>query len=223
MKKSFFSLLCILTMSSAMASFEKEVPSAMSFKEGETGYVSSKAVVSPKLAVKPMKVTGFSGSYLTKLNKAFVVLERVVNSEQFKDRIINFKNKSGARGFASNKGLTNEQIFAQIMEGRETLQPNTPNEMNYYVNLYYKRWTSVVGYTTPNTNTININSKFFGAYEPNEVAGNLAHEWSHKIGFDHTSAAQHDSVPYAVGYIVEELGRNYLKNEAALTASKELP
>jgi len=43
------------------------------------------------------------------------------------------------------------------------------------------------------------------------VAGNLAHEWTHKIGFDHKSAAEHDSAPYAIGYIVDELAAKVLK------------
>ena len=149
-----------------------------------------------------MQIDGFDADSQAKMDKAFEVLEEVVNSEEFKSRVLNFKNVQGLREFASNKGLTNEQIYAIFMEGRETLQPNTPNEMNFYLSLYYKSWSKVIGYTSPDINTININWKFFRNYLPNEVAGNLAHEWTHKIGFDHKSAAEHDSAPYAIGYIV---------------------
>lgn len=176
----------------------------LSFSAIATDEISIEASQAP-LVVKGMKLTGFTGEHLKKMQKAFVLLEHVVNSEEFKQRVLKFKNRNGKVAFASNKGLTNEQIYEVFMEGRETLQPNTPNEMNFYLNLYYSRWSRVVGYTTPSTNTININSKYFYGYRPNEVAGNLAHEWTHKLGFDHTSASQWDSAPYAIGNIVEEL------------------
>lgn len=165
------------------------------------------------LHVKGMQVDGFDPESHAKMDLAFEVLEKVVNSVEFKERIINFKNTKGERAFASNNGLSNEKIYATFMEGRETLQPNTPGEMNFYLRLYYKRWSKVIGYTTPDVNLININWKFFRHYKANEVAGNLAHEWTHKMGFDHKSAAEHDSAPYAIGYMVEEMGAKYLQGK----------
>ncbi|HXH73933.1 MAG TPA: hypothetical protein VNJ08_03145 [Bacteriovoracaceae bacterium] len=175
------------------------------FKPSSAQYVHPDSVVTGHLSVKGMKLTGFAGTDLKKMQDAFAVLEQVVNSAEFKNKVINFKNTKGERKFASNNGLSNEEIFEQFMEGRETLQTNTPGEMNFFLKLYNNRWSRVVGWTTPDTNQININRKFFRNYKANEVAGNLAHEWTHKLGFGHASAAEHDSVPYAVGYIVEEM------------------
>jgi hypothetical protein len=158
-----------------------------------------------------MKITGFNQEGLTKINKAFELLQEVINSEEFKDRVINFKNSTGERKFASNKGLTNEEIYKIFMEGRETLQPETPGEMNFYLNLYYKPWSKVIGYTSGTTNVINMNWKFFKGFAPFSVSANLAHEWTHKIGFDHTSAKEHDSAPYAIGYIVGDMAELLLK------------
>jgi hypothetical protein len=157
------------------------------------------------LAVVPMSVVGFDGEKGEKMDEAFHALEEVVNSEEFRERVINFRNTKGERAFASNKGLSNEEIYAQFMEGRETLQPNTPNQMNFFVKLYNKPWSKVIGYTNGKINVININWKFFKKNTVNNVAANLAHEWTHKIGFDHKSAKEHDSAPYAIGYIVGEL------------------
>ena len=53
-----------------------------------------------------------------------------------------------------------------------------------------------------------MNTKYFDRYTPYQVAGNLTHEWLHKMGFTHDSAATSTrpySVPYAVGYIVRQL------------------
>lgn len=175
--------------------------------------VNPDTVTTGSLTVKPMQITGFTGTSLEKLQNAFRVLQAVVNSEEFKDRVINFRNEKCERQYASNKGLTNEQIYQLFMEGRETLQQNTPGEMNYFLKLYNRPWSRVIGYTSGNTNLININWKFFKKYEPSDVAGNLAHEWIHKIGFDHKSAKEHDSAPYAIGYIVEELAAKVMKGD----------
>ena len=168
------------------------------------------------LSVKAMDVKGFDADSTVKLEKAFAALEKVVNSEEFKNKVINFVNTQGKNEFASNKGLSNQQIYTLFMEGRETLQQNTPGEMNFYLNLYYKRYSKVIGWTNGDINTININWKFFKGFKPSDVAGNLAHEWTHKLGFGHKSAAEHDSAPYAIGYIAREMCERVLKGEELL-------
>lgn len=210
MKKWIFSLSMIVCLNTSAHTEGAAFHKAASFAPADQEYLRPEVVNSGYLAVRAMEVKGFDQESLKKLQKAFEVLEKVVNSEEFKDRVINFKNTRGERKFASNNGLTNEEIYAQFMEGRETLQPNTPDEMNFYLRLYYKRWTRVVGYTSPTTNVINVNWKFFSGFTPADVAGNLAHEWTHKIGFDHKSATEHDSAPYAIGYIVEEMAAKLL-------------
>ncbi len=159
----------------------------------------------PQLKVKGMSLEGFSGSSLQKLHSAFSFMEKVINSEEFKSRIINFKNKRGERKFESNKGLSNEEIYEMFMEGREVLQMDTPGEINLFLKLYDNPMSRVIGYTTSKTNLININWKYFKHFKIPEVAANLTHEWTHKLGFGHTSAKEHDSVPYAIGYIVRDM------------------
>lgn len=183
------------------------------FQKGDAQYVDPASVSYGYLVPRPMQIEGFSGESMDKLHKAFEVLETVVNSETFKEQVLNFKNKKGERKFASNNGFSNEQIFAMFMDGRELLQPNTPNEMNFFLKLYNRSWSKVIGWTNGKINTININWKFFKTFSPDDVAGNLAHEWTHKIGFDHTSAAEHDSVPYAIGYIVRDLSIKVLDGQ----------
>lgn len=203
-----FLALSFLTLNVALAS-----PKTRSFGPADVEYLDPSIVSNKTLTVKVEEIKGFSGASLEKMQKATQVLQQVVNSTSFKSRVINFKNTKGERAFASNKGLSNEQIFDIFMDGREMLQPDTPGEMNFYLSLYNAWWSRVVGWTNGDINTININWKFFKKYAPNEVAGNLAHEWTHKIGFDHASAAEHDSAPYAIGYIVEELAAKILNGQ----------
>jgi hypothetical protein len=83
--------------------------------------------------------------------------------------------------------------------------------MDLELELYYS-WTSTVGYTTPGEMKIYLNTKFYNPFTPSEVAGNVFHEWTHKLGFEHatTYSAERDStVPYAIGYLIRDLGKQY--------------
>lgn len=218
MKKWIFSVALIFSLDLQDIKFQKMIAHGHQvvpgiFRPSENQYLRPETVQSAYLAVKGMKMEKFSGENLEKLNSAFSLVEKVVNTVEFKDRVINFKNSTGKREFASNKGLTNEEIYQIFMDGREILQNDTPGEMNFYLKLYYNPFSRVIGYTNPDTNLIHINWRFFKNYHPSDVAANLAHEWVHKIGFDHISAKEHDSVPYAIGYIVGDMAKKLLKSQ----------
>ncbi len=182
-------------------------------KATDARFIQPYTVNAGYLAVKGMEIKGFDAKSMEKVEQAFDVMEKVVNTEEFKSRVLNFVNTQGKTEFASNKGLTNEQVYARFMDGREDLQQDTPGEMNFFLKLYHKRYSKVIGWTNADINTININWKFFKGFKPSDVAGNFAHEWTHKIGFGHKSAAEHDSAPYAIGYIVREMSERALKGE----------
>lgn len=145
-----------------------------------------------------------------KVEKAIEIIKKVVSSKEFKDRVINF-TYNGQKQFVDNKGMTNAQIYQALLDGREDLLPTVDNQMDLELELYYS-WTSTVGYTTQDVLLIHMNTKFFNPYTPTEVAGNIFHEWTHKLGFDHAqsySVSRDSSVPYAIGYLIEELGKKY--------------
>lgn len=217
MKKWIFSLALMFSASLPNTQVQQMMEHGHSqapqrFAPTDLEYYPAETVAKTYLKVKAMEIEGFSAESRQKLNLAFRALEMAVNSDEFRDRVINFKNSKGERAFASNKGMTNEEIYEHFMEGREILQQDTPGEMNFYLKQYHRWWSRVIGWTTPTTNVININWKFFKNYQPHEVAANLAHEWTHKMGFDHTSAKEHDSAPYAIGYIAGEIASRVLKN-----------
>lgn len=218
MKKWMFGLGLLISFSvsfeveheESIAAFDTPVKS---FQSHEKGFFSPDLVSTGRLVVVPESLVGFDGEKGVKIESAMRLLEEVVNSEEFKEKVLNFKNKKGERAFASNNGLTNEQIYARFMDGRETLQPDTQLEMNFFLKLYNKPWSRVIGYTSANTNVININWKYFKSNPVHSVAANLAHEWVHKIGFGHRSASEHDSAPYAIGYIVGELVKQRMSSK----------
>jgi hypothetical protein len=84
--------------------------------------------------------------------------------------------------------------------------------MDTEVELYYAA-TNVVGYTYATSYRIWVNTKYFNSYSEAGVAHNLFHEWMHKLGFNHASTwseSRDYSVPYALGHLVGEIGRDFL-------------
>lgn len=146
-----------------------------------------------------------------KMEQAIEIVKLVIGTEEFKDRILNF-TYNGARTFVDNGGYTNAMIYKKILDGAEKLQPAKNNTMDAEVELYTAT-TNVVGYTYPSSKRIWVNTKYFDQYTAAGVAHNLMHEWMHKLGFDHSAtwtASRDYSVPYAVGYILGEIGAKFL-------------
>jgi len=174
----------------------------------------AKEVPTQYLYVEPGKITGFQ-NYVSEdrnLGVAFDIIQNIINSEEFKSQVINFLNKSGNRSYTNNDGLTNEQVYERIMQGKELINGDaTEGEMNFDVSRYNKKWSKVIGYTNMGkNNTIHVNGKFYRNYLPSKITANITHEWLHLMGFVHSSASDHDSIPYAVGYIMGNLADKYV-------------
>ncbi len=157
-----------------------------------------------------IKFVNFEIEQEEKVNKAIEIIKKVIVSEEFRTEVINF-TFNGERKFLDNAGLTNEQIYLKILNGAEDLLPESDNEMDLELELYYTS-RNTVGYTYPNTMRVWMNTKYFTPYTYSQVAGNIFHEWTHKLGFDHASSysiARDSSVPYAIGYLIRDLGKKY--------------
>lgn len=144
-----------------------------------------------------------------KMKDALDRLEIVINSAEFRERIINHIWR-GEQTFNDNDDLTNEEIYQKLMTGREDLLPEEDQELDLDMTLYYRN-NSTVGYTYPDTIRIWVNDKFFSNYSLGQVAANAVHEWTHKVGFTHDFRNNPDrpfSVPYAIGSIVREMVDN---------------
>lgn len=164
------------------------------------------------LKVVPGEVYFPSGIQRQKLDESFRVIEAVINSNEFKEKVIGYIGSDGKRQYTSNNGLTNEEIYEKLMQGSELLLPDTTGEMNFDFTWYSRFWSKVIAYTNPGKNNwINVNWRFYKRFHENEMAGNVTHEWIHLNGFYHDSARDHDSVPYAVGYIMEDLAKKYIE------------
>ncbi len=166
------------------------------------------------LKVALVQTKGFTAGEILKLRASLQLLEKVVNSFEFQDRIIQHKY-NGRTQFADNAGLSNEKIFERIMSGIEEKAPEIDYEMDLSLavinpSLWQRVRRSVVGYTEPSTGVIHTYRTFFHGLNPHELAAHYMHEWCHCNGFDHDYYATPKrpfSVPYAVGSIVSDLAK----------------
>src|SRR5690606_33404146 len=99
---------------------------------------------------------------------------------QFKNAILSHRY-NGVVTFVDNGGKSNSSIYQHILSGNERLSPARNNAMDVEVELYYADNTTI-GYTYPSTRRIWVNRKYFDTNSASYVAGNLFHEWLHKLG-----------------------------------------
>ncbi len=157
----------------------------------------------------------FTDQQYDRLMQAKQLVEMIINSPAFKSRVLNFNGGT----FIQNNGLTNLQIYELLMSGAEKYpqQTEVDGAMDYDLVLYKPKWyqsKKVLGYTSQDTRVVHINKLFFNKADINEIAMNLVHEWTHKMGFGHDfkkTARRPYSVPYGVGYIVRDLGNKILQ------------
>lgn len=159
------------------------------------------------------KVSGYTATEQKKLGAATDLMAKVLNSREFRDAILN-NTWAGKPGFA-DESRSPREIYEAIRAAKENFTDAADGEVDLNLKLETFSWFNrkTVGYTTPSSDTITSNRRFFSNYEPAEVAGHLAHEWLHKLGFEHDHAATRDrpySVPYAVGDLVEKLAQGTL-------------
>lgn len=158
-----------------------------------------------------IELMNFTSTQAAKYKRAIAIVKKVVATEKFRSKVLAHMY-NGTKSFANNNGKTNKQIYQSILDAAEKLTPAKNNTMDLGVKLYYAD-NSVVGYTNPSIDYINVNRKFFNQYEENEVAGNLFHEWLHKLGYGHdaeSTTRRPYSVPYAIGYMIREIGKSFI-------------
>lgn len=157
-----------------------------------------------------LSFVNFEAEQEEKVHMAVEIIKKVIQSSEFRSKVLNY-TYNGKRSFIDNKGLSNDQIYQILLDASEDLLPEVDHQMDLELELY-SSWSNTVGYTYPNVLKIWMNTKYFNVYTPSEVAGNIFHEWTHKLGFEHAqsySESRDHSVPYAIGYLIRDLGKKY--------------
>jgi hypothetical protein len=156
-----------------------------------------------------------------KIDIAANYLQGVVNTEEFKEFVLNYywfkeiqtgmlwwkKYRHEKMTNFHDTDLLNFEVYNLIMSGAETLDPSHDKTANIYLHIDRRFRRRVIGYTYPTTKWQWIYDWAFKSFTIPEIAGNIFHEWLHKIGFEHEykySFSRNHSVPYALGTYVEQ-------------------
>lgn len=117
--------------------------------------------------------------------------------------------KETFKGFWKSEGRTGFQVYNHLLTGQEVLPEGNPedNEADVYLKIDRRYKKGVIGYTYPSTKWQWIYQWVLNDWGAEDVAGNLAHEWCHKMSYKHEkerTARRPYSVPYAIGYYVRD-------------------
>ena len=168
------------------------------------------------------------------ITNAALVLQKVLNSSEFKDAILNYHWKHKRKGKVEKFNHTKhsrKKIYNVIMSGNDKFSEEFKDDSNVIGDQDMDVWVhpfkvkpSIVGATKKKThkswiNMANLeNRKLANEAAPFvtviEIAMNLIHEYCHNLGYKHRGNRydKHNnlySVPYAVAEIVNQLAHGF--------------
>jgi len=136
-----------------------------------------------------------------KVRKTVVQMEVILNSENFRKKVIAIKSKHGET--TKFKNYSNQEIYDLIMSGAEVLHPQVDNELDVTIDDYFS-WKRVIGYTMGSIDTIYVNTKYFDKRETKLVGSNILHEYGHKLGFGHDFRST-SRRPFSICYLLNDI------------------
>ena len=151
---------------------------------------------------------------LAKLNQALKSIEKVFNSDDFKQQVLKFPfffRKNWFSKWYIDEFHTNEQVYEKLMIAIEKHGNVSEGAMDLYLTLLEGEDGSVIGYGDARQKEIFTYKKRFDEMQLYQIANHITHEWTHKLGFTHATiktpiiGRRDNSVPYAIGYIVEKI------------------
>lgn len=134
-------------------------------------------------------------------------LEIILNSKEFKEKILNMPPRWRRGSTGPFKHKSNREIYEAIMGAKETFWGKKADKvLHLFVDDYYRPWSKVVGYIIPGLKRIHVNTKFFDNMSVLRVCSNFAHEGAgHHIGMLHGGKYFKESIPYYLNKVIEEL------------------
>lgn len=184
-----------------------EVPTVSTVDTGEASKPIGEAYPianAKKVFTVKIEALNYTEKQTANLVRASVLIAKIFNSQEYRDEVLGHVYKS-KQNFDSSNGLSNAQIYEKLFAGAEALIPAINYQMDLKVSMYLKKYSSVIGYTSAGIMIVYTNSKFHNSFGPCDIASNLTHEWTHKMGFGHLSASSYYSVPYAHSSLVDKL------------------
>jgi hypothetical protein len=169
----------------------------------------------------------FSDSQFTKLLNCLELIEKAVNSDEFKQAVLGFSHaptyttgkmwwKKTVVGKPVNhfffevgeQFYSNQQVYDRVMSGWEEGEPTSDHEMDIYIGLARSRWSSATAYGYAGDDRITIYTWWFNSALIPQLCNTIFHEWLHNQMFEHDfnwNVCRDFSVPYALGQILENI------------------
>ena len=163
------------------------------------------------LSVNVIEFTNATNVDRYRVDRAMELIHQVVNSEDFRNRILNMTYKLPGSDLP-RKGYTQtnhtpKKILENIIKAEENYPGGKPQQMDLFLDMFYEESTTI-GYTDWNDKYVHMNRYFHDAYTPVQTSGNLFHEWLHKLSYDHSvnyNDSRPHSVPYKIGYLMADM------------------
>ncbi len=179
----------------------------------------------PAFKVNAIEIKGITVYQTEKMKRAARIFESVLNDPEFQRDFETRKFKSD-RDDDLVQDPTAGQVIEKIYAAGELYKPEPDNTADIYwyaeKKSFWKRLArncDTIGYGYPGekkifTYTCLIDEEGSLA----EMVGNLAHEWSHKLGFVHRSEDHSErdlTVPYVFGYLVGDYAAKLITADLA--------
>ena len=154
-----------------------------------------------KIDIQVHETKNFSKEEREKFLLAMEKATHALNSPEFTHRMVSLP-------LEQTNGHTKSQILQMLMSGADKFNVEKDKDIDVYITLYYS-FRNTIGYTYPSTWFTWVNRKFFSSFNHASIGGHVVHEYMHNLGFGHDSPSDHNSVPYAVGYLVRDMISEY--------------
>lgn len=162
---------------------------------------------------------GFSAEELKKVEAANSTLNRILNSEKFRERVLRFTTDGLFRfyyrrsflGKWIDKPYSNRQVYEIVTQNSGNTDSIT-KQIDLHLELLPGGDDESIGYTDADNRKIYTYRNWFNNISLAAYAGHLTHEWCHQLGFDHSikpEPKRAHSVPYGIGSITEAITQNY--------------
>lgn len=126
------------------------------------------------------------------IREAALLLERVVTSEEFRTRVLDF-------AFTSTDGQSNAQIYEHLTSGTMMIR----------VTMFTGSWIENHVWHTEGRDigdgVVYANRYFID--DARQMGSLILHEYAHQRGYHHESASESSSVPYAMNAIFDQIAR----------------
>ena len=148
--------------------------------------------------------SNFDSISMSKLNESSIILEKIINSEEFKTEVLKEKFRIG------NNKLSSQEIYDLIITGKDNYK-NKPSD--YSIDLRVKLFDEYAGsgnfgFTDMNTRITRTHRCYIIENDTKCYTSHLAHEYMHQIGFidkRNIFLKKTNSVPYKIGRIIDKL------------------